>query len=370
MAGLAALRVLVVDAAADTRRLLCDAVGADAGLELVGEAGDAWAARDLLVEQEPDVILLDLDLPRIDGLEFLRRYMRTLPTPTVVLDGGRAGDRERVAEALASGASCAVARPHAADPARARRQLRLITARLKAAAGRDLRQPARRPPTEPFDAPGLAGSHVIAVGSSTGGVEALSQLLPGFDQRSPAMLIVQHMPAGFTASLARRLDALGELRVREARDGDRVLPGQALLAPGGARHMVLARVGAQLRVRLVDGDPVNYSRPSVDVLFESVAEQAGARAAAILLTGMGSDGAAGMLSIRRRGGHTVAQDEATSAVFGMPQMARRLGAAEAVAPLLSIPATLSRLMTRPAAANAARLSQTGEVDEPGRRNGA
>lgn len=365
------LRVLVVDASAADRGLLCEAIAADAELELAAEAGDAWEARDALVEQRPDVIVLDLDLPRLDGLDFLQRYMRALPTPTVVLDNGRSGDRARIAAALAAGAVCAVTRPHASDLLRARRQLRLIAARIKAAARGAVRPQARAAGGAGvgtgFVAPELSESHIIAVGSSTGGVEALSQLLPGFDQSAPAMLIVQHMPAGFTASLARRLDALGGLRVREACDGDRVVPGQALLAPGGVQHMVLARVGAQWRVRLVPGDPVNYSRPSVDVLFESVAEQAGARGAAILLTGMGSDGAAGMLSIRRRGGHTVAQDEATSAVFGMPQMAGRLGAAEAVAPLPEIAATLARLMTGKSTAAAKRPFRAGEPDEHGKR---
>ncbi len=348
------LRVLVVEASAPLRRLICEAVRADAGLDLVAEAGDAWAARDALVELQPDAVVLGLDLPGFDGLDLLRRYMQILPTPTVVLAGSDAGERERLDAALAAGAACVVARPRDADPLAMRRQLRLIAARLRAAAGPRGRRPARSAGLEPFDAPELASSHIIAVGSSTGGVEALSSLLPGFDEYAPALLLVQHMPAGFTASLARRLDGLGRLRVREACDGDRVVPGQALLAPGGARHMVLERLGAQLRVRLVPGDPVNYSRPSVDVLFESVAAQAGARAGAILLTGMGSDGAAGMLCIRRRGGHTVAQDEATSVVFGMPQMARRLGAAEAVAPLLSIPATLARLMARGVVASASR----------------
>ncbi len=362
----APLRVLVVDGSPQARRLLCQAIAADAHLELLAQAGDAWAARDVLVLQQPDVVVLDLDLPRIDGLSFLRRYMRALPTPTVVLDSGRAADRGRIAQALAEGAAGVAARPTADDPVRLQRQMRLLATRIKAAARGGAPQAARAaaPALPP---PQLAAERVIAVGSSTGGVEALNQLLPAFDEHTPGMVIVQHMPAGFTGSLARRLDGLGRLRVREARDGDRVLQGQALLAPGGQRHMVLVRAGAQFRVRLVDGDPVNYSRPSVDVLFESVAEQAGARSAAVLLTGMGRDGAAGMLAIRRRGGHTVAQDEATSVVFGMPQMARRLGAAEAVAPLSAIPATLARLMNpqRPGAATPATHAGESDDSEPG-----
>ncbi len=345
------LRVLVVDASPTRRRLMCRAIAADAGLEVLAQAADAWAARDALVLQEPDVVVLDLELPGIDGLALLGRYMPTLPTPTVVLDAGRAADKARLAQALAAGAAGVAPRPCADDPTRRQRQLDLLLSRIKAAArGRPGAAPAD--PARTDDTTQRASERLIAVGSSTGGVEALHQLLPAFDEQTPGMVIVQHMPAGFTGSLARRLDGLGRLRVREASDGDRVLRGHALLAPGGTRHMVLVRAGAQFRVRLVEGAPVNYSRPSVDVLFESVAAQAGARAAAILLTGMGRDGAAGMLAIRRSGGHTVAQDEATSVVFGMPQMARRMGAAEAVAPLSSIPATLARLMAsqRPAAA--------------------
>jgi two-component system chemotaxis response regulator CheB len=326
------VRVLIVGDTASTCRLLRAGLAVDAGLRVVGEAADARLAHELLHRERPDVVVLE---PELDGaVELLRGYMDASPTPTVLVSAQPHGANARAARA--HGGVDVLARPRPGRDGALQRQLRLIGARVKAAAG--------VAPDEAFDAPQLGAHSVVAIGSSTGGIEALTRILPAFGAQSPPLVIVQHIPAGFSASLAQRLDSLGRLRVREAVDGDALQPGLALLAPGGVRHMVVERVGAQLRVRLLDGAPVNYSRPSVDVLFESVARHVGAHAGAALLTGMGRDGASGMLEIRRRGGHTVAQDEATSVVFGMPQMAQRLGAAEAVAPLPEIPSTLARLM--------------------------
>ena len=343
------VRVLIVGDSVSTCRLLRAGLAVDGALRVVGEAADARLARELLRRERPDVVVLE---PELDGaVELLRGYMVASPTPTVLVSAQPHGASARAA--CAHGGVDVLARPRPGRDGALQRQLRLIGARVKAAAG--------VAPDVAFDAPQLAAQAVLAIGSSTGGIEALTRILPAFDAQSPPIVIVQHIPAGFSASLAHRLDTLGSLRVREAVDGDALQPGLALLAPGGTRHMVLERAGAHYRVRLLDGAPVNYSRPSVDVLFESVARHVGARAGAMLLTGMGRDGAAGMLEIRRRGGHTVAQDEATSVVFGMPQMAQRLGAAEAMAPLPEIPATLARLMS---GAAAPQRSQVFKEDQP------
>ena len=343
------VKVLIVGDTESTCRLLRAGFAGDGQLRVVGEAADARLALELLRRERPDVVVLE---PELDGaIELLRAYMDAAPTPTVLVSAQPHGASARAARDHAG--VDVLARPRPGRDGALQRQLRLIGARVKAA--------ARVAADEAFDAPRLAAHAVLAIGSSTGGVEALTRIVPSFDALSPPIVIVQHIPSGFSASLARRLDSLGALRVREAADGDVLQAGLALLAPGGVRHMVVERAGTQLQVRLREGEPVNYSRPSVDVLFESVAQHVGARAGAALLTGMGRDGAAGLLAIRRRGGHTVAQDEATSVVFGMPQVAQRLGAAEAVAPLSEIPATLARLMN---GAAASRRPHVFKEDQP------
>ncbi len=338
------VRVLVVDDSALVRKILSVGLGKDPKIEVVGQAGDPYRARDLIVELRPDVITLDVEMPRMDGVTFLKRFMPIMPIPTVVISSLTQAGKRITLEALEAGAVDVVAKPTLGITGNLPVMLDEICERVKAAALVNVSHFVREEASyaiEPVQAAwGETTSCVIAIGASTGGVPALADILPAFPADAPGILVVQHMPAGFTSAFAERLSALCRMQAKEAEEGDRVLPGRILIAPGSHKHMKLVRSGGEYRVTLVDGVPVHFSRPSVDVLFESVARHAGANTAAALLTGMGKDGAAGLLAIRQAGGRTFAQDEATSIVFGMPRAAQALGAAEQMLPLSKIPAAL------------------------------
>jgi two-component system chemotaxis response regulator CheB len=338
------IRVLIVDDSALVRKVLSDGLARDPDIRVVGQAADPYRARDLMVELSPDVITLDVEMPRMDGVTFLKRFMPVMPIPTVMISSLTQDGKRITMDALEAGAVDVVAKPVVGLVDGLPPMLDDICRRVKAAAAIDVSRYARRQPVHAIDPVvatlGDTTDRVIAIGASTGGVEALGRILPVFPPDSPGIVIVQHMPMGFTASFAERLNGLCQMRAKEAQQGDRVLPGQILLAPGGAQHMSLARSGGQYRILLKEGPEVNYSRPAVDVLFKSVAAEVGRNVAAALLTGMGRDGAEGLMEIRRAGGRTFAQDEATCAVFGMPQAAMALGAAERMAPLEMIPALL------------------------------
>jgi two-component system chemotaxis response regulator CheB len=270
--------------------------------------------------------------------------MPIMPIPTVVISSLTQAGKRITLEALEAGAVDVVAKPTIGITDGLPVMVEDICRRVKAAALVNVKHFARKDQrlhVEPVPA-ALRDTtdRVIAIGASTGGVPALAEILPAFPADGPGILIVQHMPSGFTATFAERLNGACRMRVKEAEEGDRVLPGQILIAPGSYRHMSLIRSGGEYRVALREGGPVNYSRPSVDVLFNSVAQHAGRNAAAALMTGMGKDGAEGLLAIRRAGGRTFAQDEATSAVFGMPRAAQELDAAEQMLPLERIPSAL------------------------------
>ena len=273
----------------------------------------------------------------MDGVTFLKRFMPVMPTPTVVISSLTQAGKRICLEALEAGAVDVVAKPALGLVDGLPLMLEDICRRVKAAANADVSRFARRGAASPLEPVSSSleetTDRLIAIGASTGGVEALARILPAFPADAPGVVIVQHMPMGFTATFAERLDRICQMRAKEAEIGDRVMAGRILIAPGGARHMTIERSGGEYRVALKEGPEVNYSRPSVDVLFHSVAAAAGRNAAAAVLTGMGKDGAAGLLAIRRAGGRTYAQDEASSVVFGMPAAAQRLGGAEAMAPL-------------------------------------
>ncbi len=331
------VRVLVIDDSAVVRTVLCRELAKDGGIEVVGSAPDPYQARDRIVELKPDVLTLDIEMPRMDGITFLRRLMQHLPMPVIVLSSLTAEGTRTAVEALEAGAVDVLAKPGSAFGVGNLSQT-LIT-RIKAAARMRIIQvqpAAARPPQRRLGADQLATSEkVLALGASTGGVQALTRILSEFPADAPGTVIVQHMPERFTRSFADRLNTTTRVRVKEAEDGDGVFTGQVLIAPGG-KHMLLRRTGARYSVQIKDGPEVFHQKPSVEVLFQSVAQCAGKNAMGAILTGMGADGAKGLLLMRQAGARTLAQDEATSVVFGMPQEAIKCGAAEITAGLPEI----------------------------------
>lgn len=337
------IRVLVVDDSALVRRILTEGMRLDPELQVVGEASNPYMARDLLVELRPDVITLDVEMPRMDGVTFLKRFMPIMPIPTVIISSLTQQGARISLEALESGAVDVIAKPAVGLVDELPKQLADINRRVKLAANvkvSNFQRQSQRKEMESATVLGETTDKVIVIGASTGGVEALSRIMPTFPANAPGIIIVQHMPGGFTASFAERLNGLCKMQVKEAQQGDRVLAGRVLLAPGGLQHLRVERSGGQYLVSLIEGEPVNYSRPSVDVLFSSVARAAGVNVSAALLTGMGKDGAQGLLDIRQAGGGTIVQDETSCVVFGMPQAAYKLGAARSIAPLEKIPSLL------------------------------
>ncbi len=343
-------RVLVVDDSALMRQLLAGILSQDPQIEVVGAAADPYAAWDKIRTLQPDVLTLDVEMPRMDGLTFLEKLMRAHPMPVVMISSLTQQSCETTLRALELGAVDFVSKPRL-DVTRGTAELAAeIVAKVKAAAAARVqpRRPQRNGAAAAAGTPPrsslLKSTHaVIAVGASTGGTEALREFLTGLPPDAPGVAIVQHMPANFTRAFAMRLDGLARIRVVEARDGDRLLPGHALVAPGDF-HMEIVRSGASYGVRVFSGDAVNRHRPSVDVLFHSAARALGRNAAGVILTGMGNDGAHGLLAMRQAGARTFAQNEATCVVFGMPREAIALGAAERVAPLEDLaPAVLGAL---------------------------
>ncbi len=335
------IRVLVVDDSAVVRKLLARELDAYPDITVVGTAVDPYVARERIARLEPDVVTLDIEMPRMDGLSFLEALMKHHPLPVVVVSSVTPENGAQALRALALGAVEVIPKPGSSFT------VPDVGSRLVGA----IRTAARsRPRAAGGGAPrmrcavGLTTTHkVIAIGASTGGTQAIESVLREFPPDAPGTVICQHMPAAFTGPFAARLNAGSAVEVREARDGDAVIPGLCLLAPGD-RHMLLQRSGARYVVRVKNGPPVHHQRPSVDVLFESVARAAGANAVGAILTGMGADGAAGLLAMRQAGAATVAQDEPSCVVFGMPKEAIRLGAAERVVPLDRVARTVFDLL--------------------------
>ena len=322
------IRVLVVDDSATMRAIIANALGRDPGIQVVGQAADPVQARAAIKDLNPDVLTLDVEMPRMNGLDFLERIMRLRPMPVVMVSTLTGRGAEATLRALELGAFDCVAKPATADPAAFGR----LAPMVRAAAGSRVRPGGvamgRAAPATNFHPDG----RLVAIGSSTGGVEALLTILSKFPANCPPTVITQHMPATFTTSFAQRLDRSCAAEVREATDGAPLAAGQVFLAPGGERHLEVVGHGPW-RCRLVAAGTVNGHRPSVDVLFASVAKAAGARALGVILTGMGQDGARGLLQMRQAGARTLGQDEATSVVYGMPRSAFELQAVMKQAPL-------------------------------------
>ena len=339
------IRVLIVDDSAVVRSLLSRHLSHDAGLEVVAAAPDPYVARDKIVDLEPDVITLDVEMPRMDGITFLRRLMRHFPKPVVVLSS-LTGDGTRAAvEAMAAGAVDVLCKPTPSEDVES--FLRLLVEKIRLASRAHVRPLIQDRAVAPHPVPEhltvtTAAEKIFALGASTGGVQALTEILTALPSYTPGTLVVQHMPPRFTASFAKRLDTLCAMSVKEAADGDTVMPGRVLIAPGGL-HMLLRRAGSRYYVEVKEGPEVCHQRPSVDVLFNSVAKCCGTNAVGAILTGMGADGARGLLNMRCAGAHTLAQDEQTSTVYGMPMEAIKRGAAEQIVPLQAVAATLMTL---------------------------
>jgi len=331
-----AVRVLVVDDSAVVRQILSTELTRDSGLEVVGTAPDPYVARDKIVLLKPDVLTLDIEMPRMDGITFLRKLMRYHPIPVIVVSSLTPKGGELALEALDAGAVDVISKPGAAY-AVGDLAVQLID-KIKAAARVDLSRKQSASDSRAAALPSLTRTtnKVVAIGASTGGTQALQELLTHLPANSPGITIVQHMPEHFTRSFADRLNQLCAIEVKEARDGDSVVPGIALIAPGN-RHMLLQRSGARYYVQVKDGPLVCRHRPSVEVLFNSVARYAGRNAIGVMLTGMGADGAEAMLGMRKNGAATIAQSESSCVVFGMPKEAIKLGAVDHVADLSSIP---------------------------------
>ena len=338
-----ATRIFLVDDSAVVRQVLRALLDGEPDLSVIGVASDPIFAMQKMANDWPDVIVLDIEMPRMDGLTFLRKLMAERPTPVVICSSLTGQGTQTAMQALAAGAVEVITKPAVGLKGFLEDSADRLRTAVRAAAHSRPRAAAAAPGV-PIVAPASGAmvhttERIVAIGASTGGTQAIERVLTVLPRVCPGIVIVQHMPERFTASLANRLDSLCQIEVREARDGDRVLPGLALIAPGG-RHMQLRRSGAYYQVQVLDGPPVNRHRPSVDVLFRSVAKFAGRNAMGVILTGMGDDGARGLREMLDAGANTIAQDEASCVVFGMPKEAIRLGAARQVLSLGNIPVAL------------------------------
>lgn len=342
------IRVLVVDDSALVRKILTEELSRYDDIEVVGSAVDPYVAREKIASLQPDVITLDIEMPRMDGLSFLQKLMRHHPIPVVIVSSLTPKNSELAIRALELGAVDVVSKPGSmySVPDVSRQLVQVVRAAASAQVGQAFNVPTVASPPDAPPAERLRTTHrILAVGASTGGTRAIETLLCALPAHAPGTVIVQHMPEHFTASFAQRLNSICPQEVREARDNDPVVPGVVLIAPGN-RHMALQRSGARYYVRIKDGPPVHHQRPAVDVLFLSVARQAGSNSIGVLLTGMGADGASGLLAMRQSGAFTIAQDQETSVVFGMPREAIRIGAASTVLPLDRIPQAILRSLNR------------------------
>jgi len=349
------IKVMLVDDSAVVRQVLQGVLDSDPAIEVIGAAADPIFALARMQKMWPDVIVLDVEMPRMDGITFLKKIMAEHPTPVVICSTLTEKGAETTIQALSAGAVSIVTKPKIGLKSFLQDAADDIAHAVKAAARvniANLGAGARSVPVQKkinadamlkpaVHAMSKTTEHIIAIGTSTGGTQALEAILTALPRTAPGIVIVQHMPEKFTASFASRLNSLCEITVKEASHNDRVLPGHAFIAPGG-KHMMIKRSGAQYHVEVVDGPLINRHRPSVDVLFRSVAKFAGKNAVGFILTGMGDDGARGLLEMHETGARTVAQDEKSCVVFGMPKEAIGLGAADKVMPLAMVPAEIMR----------------------------
>ena len=350
------IKVLVVDDSALMRAILTEVINSAADMEVVGAAPDPLIAREMIKQNNPDVITLDIEMPKMDGLEFLERLMRLRPTPVVMISALTERGSNATLRALELGAVDFVSKPRVDIANGLGEYAHEVCDKIRVAHGTRHRMPTLAAAPQPVRQESViarplyidtraSADRLIAIGASTGGTEAIKTVLSAMPETAPGIVMVQHMPESFTPSFAKRLDGLCRVRVKEAENGERILPGHAYLAPGHS-HLLVRRRGADYICELSSGAPVNRHRPSVNVLFESVAEHAGNRAVAALLTGMGKDGAKGMLALYKTGAYTIAQNEATCVVYGMPREAVAMGGVHESAALGEIAARLVASLSR------------------------
>lgn len=345
-----AVRVLVVDDSALVRNILSQGLSMDPGIEVVGTASDPYMARDKIVELQPDVLTLDVEMPRMDGVAFLRKLMPQYPIPVVMVSSLTQRGKQITIDALEAGAVDFVTKPTSNVAAGLNAMLMELRAKVKIASTANVshwkgkRIEPQRPAVPGSKALAESTDKVIAIGASTGGTEAIRRVIESFPATSPGVVIVQHMPGGFTKMFSDRLNQLCQMQVKEAANGDRVRSGLVLVAPGGVQ-MKIVRSGGFYEVRCGGTEKVSGHCPSVNVMMQSVAEQVGANAIGAMLTGMGQDGAEGMLAMKKAGARCIAQDEATSVVFGMPKVAFEKGGAERLVSLDKIASTLLGFLT-------------------------
>ena len=348
------IKVLIVDDSAVVRQALVEILGRDREIRVIGHAMDPIFAMDKMAKEWPDVILLDVEMPRMDGITFLKKIMAEHPTPVIICSSLTQKGAETTMQALAAGAFTIFTKPSLGVKDYLSDASADLVSAVRAAAGARMSKLPRlsleRAPAKlsadavlapGFEAMAATTDIFTAIGTSTGGTQALEYVLSQLPRTCPGIVVVQHMPEKFTAAFSERLDQICEIEVKEAKTGDRVLPGRALIAPGG-RHLVVKRSGAQYLAEVVSAPPVNRHCPSVDVLFRSVAKYAGRNARGVIMTGMGDDGARGLLEMKLAGAATLAQDEESCVVFGMPKEAIKLGAADRVVSLRQIPELISR----------------------------
>ncbi|MGB5158654.1 protein-glutamate methylesterase/protein-glutamine glutaminase [Desulfobacterium sp. N47] len=341
------IKVLIVDDSAVVRKVFSEELSKEADIEIVGTAPDPYVARDKIVKLNPDVVTLDIEMPRMDGLSFLKKLMRYYPIPVIIVSSLTPKGGKMALEALSLGALDVISKPSGAysvgemsvqlvDKIRAVARIKVNPSKFASENNSIQVKNTSKALTE-------TTNKIVAIGASTGGTEALKVVLTSMPPNAPGILVVQHMPAHFTTSFAERLNELSSITVKEAADGDSLVNGTALIAPGNY-HMLLKKSGARYYVQVKQGPLVHHQRPSVDVLFYSVAEYAGGNAAGVIMTGMGHDGAKGLLKMREAGARTIAQDENSCIVFGMPKEAIKLGAAEKVVPLNDIGNTVLNMI--------------------------
>jgi len=339
------IRVLIVDDSAIVRKIFTEELSRYPDIEVVGTAPDPFVARDKIIQLKPDVVTLDIEMPRMDGITFLKKLMQYYPLPVIIVSSLTTKGGKLTLEALEIGAVEVIAKPGSSytvgDLSEQLAEKIRAASRVKIARN-EKGAPPQAKEGEPVRALAQTSQKIVAIGASTGGTEALKTVLTKLPPNSPGILVVQHMPANFTTAFADRLNSLCQISVREAKDGDSIAPGTALVAPGNF-HMILRRSGARYYVDIKNGPMVHHQRPAADILFKSTARYAGANAIGVILTGMGADGASGLLEMKQAGASTIAQDERTCVVFGMPKEAIKLGAVDRVLPIDLIASEIIRM---------------------------